>query len=249
MPPVQNSPRHKRGYASSGSICPVIAGLILLQASAVSGAQAAGGPEPLKPLSPGQIFIFFFLMLGPLKIIGPFARLTQGADVWLAHRIAWRAMLFSIFALLLAALVGESFLQRFNMPLPVLALAGGIVLFLVALQGILQQFTPPAPSAGEAAPATLRMAITPIAFPTIVTPYGIAALIVFVALSPDWHGRLVIGGILLGIMVLNVAAMLLARHILRFLGVFLQILGAVLGIIQVALGLQIILNSLRRLWV
>jgi multiple antibiotic resistance protein len=166
MPPVQNSPRHKRGYASTRSICPVIAGLILLQASAVSGAQA-----------------------------------------------------------------------------------GGIVLFLVALQGILQQFTPPAPSAGEAAPATLRMAITPIAFPTIVTPYGIAALIVFVALSPDWHGRLVIGGILLGIMLLNVAAMLLARHILRFLGVFLQILGAVLGIIQVALGLQIILNSLRRLWV
>jgi small neutral amino acid transporter SnatA (MarC family) len=31
--------------------------------------------------------------------------------------------------------------------------------------------------------------------------------------------------------------------------VFLQILGAVLGIIQVALGLQIILNSLQRLWV
>jgi multiple antibiotic resistance protein len=93
------------------------------------------------------------------------------------------------------------------------------------------------------------MAITPIAFPTIVTPYGIATLIIFVALSRDWQGRMVIGAILLGIMLLNLAAMLLARHLLRFLGVFLQILGAVLGIIQVALGLQIILNSLRRLWV
>ncbi len=249
MASMQDSLRQQSGCVSLGSVCPVLVGLILLQSSAASGAQAAGGPEPMKSFSAGQTFLVFFLMLGPLKIIAPFARLTQGADVWLAHRIAWRAMLFSIFALLLAALVGESFLQRYNMPLPVLALAGGIVLFLVALQGILQQFTPPAPSAGAAAPATLRMAITPIAFPTIVTPYGIAALIVFVALSPDWHGRLVIGGILLGIMLLNVAAMLLARHILRFLGVFLQILGAVLGIIQVALGLQIILNSLRRLWV
>ncbi len=212
--------------------------LLLLQASAAWGGQAAGGPEPMKPFSVGQMFLVLFLMLGPLKIIGPFARITQGADTWLAHRIAWRAILFASFALLLTALVGESFLERYNMPLPVLALAGGIVLFLVALQGILQQFTPPAPSTGETAPATLRMAITPIAFPTIVTPYGIAALIIFVALSPAWHGRLVIAVILLGIMLLNVVAMLLARHILRFLGVFLQILGAILGIIQVALGLQ-----------
>jgi len=246
---MRNSPRKKREHAPSRSIWPVIVGLTLLHASAASGAQATGGPEPMKSLSAGQIFLFFFLTLGPIKIIGPFAKTTQGADVWLAHRIAWRAILFSIFALLLAALVGESFLQRYNMPLPVLALAGGVVLFLVALQGILQQFTPPARSEGPAAAATLSMAITPIAFPTIVTPYGIAALIVFVSLSPDWQGKLVIGAILLGIMLLNVVAMLLARHLLHFLGVFLQILGAVLGIIQVALGLQIILSSLRRLWV
>jgi multiple antibiotic resistance protein len=223
-------------------------GLTLLQASAAWGAQAAGGPAPMQPFSAGQIFIFFFLTLGPIKIIGPFAKMTQGADIWLAHRIALRAILFSIFALLLAALVGERFLQRYNMPLPVLALAGGIVLFLVALQAILQQFTPPARSEGQAPAPTLNMAITPIAFPIIVTPYGIAALIVFITLSPDWAGRLVIGVILLGIMLLNMVAMLLARHLLRFLGVFLQVLGAVLGIIQVALGLQIIVASLQRLW-
>jgi multiple antibiotic resistance protein len=237
MAPMQRSLEKKRPDASFRSIWPFVVGLI------------PGGPEPMKPLSAGQIFIFFFLMLGPIKIIGPFAKLTRGADPRLAHRIAWRAILFASLALLVAALLGESFLERYNMPLPVLALAGGIVLFLVALQGILQQFTPPARSEGPAAPPTLNMAITPIAFPTIVTPYGIAALIVFIALSPGWQGKLVVGVLLLGIMLLNVAAMLLARHILHFLGVFLQILGAVLGIIQVALGLQIILNSLRRLWV
>jgi multiple antibiotic resistance protein len=249
MAPMQRSLEKKRPDASFRSIWPFVVGLILPAASTAWGAQVPGGPEPMKPLSAGQIFIFFFLMLGPIKIIGPFAKLTRGADPRLAHRIAWRAILFASLALLVAALLGESFLERYNMPLPVLALAGGIVLFLVALQGILQQFTPPARSEGPAAPPTLNMAITPIAFPTIVTPYGIAALIVFIALSPGWQGKLVVGVLLLGIMLLNVAAMLLARHILHFLGVFLQILGAVLGIIQVALGLQIILNSLRRLWV
>lgn len=249
MDHVQNSLRKTARHAPSRSIRVVLAGLILLPASAAWGAQAAGGPEPMKPLSAQQIFLFFFLTLGPIKIIGPFARITQGADAWLAHRIAWRAILFASLTLLLAALVGESFIEKYEMPLPILALAGGIVLFLVALQTVLQQFTPPARSEGEAATATLSMAITPIAFPTIVTPYGIAALIIFISLSPDWEGRLAIGAILLGIMLLNVIAMLLARHILHFLGVFLQILGAVLGIVQVALGLQIILNSLQRLWV
>ena len=248
MAPMQNSLPQKRGGASARRLWPALAGLILFQASVASGAQAAGGPEAMKPVSPQQIFLFFFLTLGPIKIIGPFARLTQGADTRLAHRIAWRAILFAGLALLLTALVGESVLQRYNMPLPVLALAGGIVLFLVALQTVLQQFTPPARDAGEAGVPTLSMAITPVAFPTIVTPYGIAALIIFIAVSADWEGRLVIGAMLLGIMLLDLAALLLARHLLHFLGVFLQILGAVLAIIQVALGLQIILNALKRLW-
>ncbi len=238
-----------RGCLSSGRLGPLAMGLILLQAEAAWGAQAGGGPAPMRSLSVGQIFTFLFLMLGPIKVVGPFARITQGADPLLAHRIALRAIVFSILALLLAALIGESFLKRYDMPVPVLALAGGIVLFLVALQTVLQQFTPPAQSEGTAAPATLSMAITPIAFPTIVTPYGIAALIIFITLSPDWRGRLFLGLMLLGIMVLDLVAMLLARHILHFLGVFLQILGAVLAIIQVALGLQIIFNSLRRLWI
>jgi multiple antibiotic resistance protein len=92
------------------------------------------------------------------------------------------------------------------------------------------------------------MAMAPLAFPTIVTPYGISTLIVFLALSPDIQGQLIIGAILLAIMLLNLMAMLLARPILRFLGVFLQILGAVLGVVQVSLGLQIINSSLRMLW-
>ncbi len=245
----QNSLPSRRPCASSRRLWPLVVGLLLLQADAVFGTQAGGGPEPMKPFSAGQMFTFFFLMLGPIKMIGPFAKMTQGADLRLARRIALWAILFSMVALLLAGLVGESILPRFNMPLTVMALAAGIVLFLVALQAILQQFTPPARSEGPAAVPTLSIAITPIAFPIIVTPYGIAALIVFAALSPDWRGELIIGAILLGIMLLNLVAMLLARHILRWLGVVLQILGAVLGIIQVALGLQIILNSLRRLWV
>jgi multiple antibiotic resistance protein len=194
-----------------------------------------------------QIFTFLFLMLGPLKIIAPFAKMTQGADAALTRRIALRATLLASLGLLFAALLGEKFLSSYGIPVPVLALSAGIILFLVALQNILQQFAPPAPQSAAIAPSTptLSLALMPLAFPTIVTPYGIAALVVFLAFSNDLHGRLVIGGSVLAIMILNLIIMIMTRRIPPWLGVLLAILGAVLSIIQVALGLQIIHNSLK----
>ena len=220
----------------------------LLDAGIASAAEAADSQAELRPIPMAQISTFLFLMLGPFKIVGPFARMTQGADAGLTRRIALRATLFSSLALLIAAIFGETLLSKYRIPVPVLALSAGIILFLVSLQNTLQQFTPPTSWSKEVAEPTLNVAMTPLAFPTIVTPYGIAALIVFLALSPDLQNRLVIGTLVLAIMLLNLIVMLMTRHVLRYLGVFLQILGAVLGIVQVALGLQIISSSLRGLW-
>jgi multiple antibiotic resistance protein len=94
---------------------------------------------------------------------------------------------------------------------------------------------------------TMDMALTPLAYPTIVTPYGIAALVVFLALSPSLQGRLIIGAVVASIMLVNLIVMLSMRHILPVLGVLLPILGAVLGVVQVALGLQVINISLKAL--
>jgi multiple antibiotic resistance protein len=203
----------------------------------------------MKQFPLAHIFTFMFLMLGPFKVIGPFARATQGADAALTRQVALRSTLFASLGLLIAAFLGEGILRKYGIPVPVLALSAGIILFLVALQNTLQQFAPPAPQ-GEAVPmptpmATLNMALTPLAFPTMVTPYGIAALVVFLAVSPDPQSQLMIGGIVLAVMLLNLIVMMLTRHIPPSLRVLLAILGAVLGVIQVALGIQIIQNSLK----
>jgi multiple antibiotic resistance protein len=200
-----------------------------------------------------QVFTFLFLMLGPFKIIGPFAMVTNGADPALTRRIALWATLFSSLALLVAAFLGESILSSYGIPLPVLSLAAGLILFLVALLNILQQFRPPTNhGAQDTEPVslpTMKTALTPLAFPAIVTPYGIAALVVFLALSPDVRSRLLVGAVMLAIMLLNLFFMLMTRHMLPVLTVLMPILSAVLGIVQVALGLQIINNSLRALGV
>ena len=222
----------------------------LLGASTTAAAEAVSNHEPMtRPLA--QIFTFLFLMLGPFKIIAPFSRITKGADARFTRQLALRATLFASLALLLAAFLGEGFLSSYGIPIPILALSAGIILFLVALQTVLEQFAPPMSHSeavtGPTATPSLNMAMTPLAFPTIVTPYGIATLIVFLAISPGLQTQLTIGAIVLAIMLLNLIVMILTPHIRPLLGTALAILGAVLSVIQVALGLQIIHNSLKAL--
>jgi len=198
--------------------------------------------------TPVQIFFLLFIMLGPFKILGPLAKITRGASPALIRTICFRAILFATIILLLAAVIGDNMLANFGIPLPILALAGGVILFLVALLNVLQQFeTHDLSPVPEAAPPPLRVAMNPLAFPTIVTPYGIAAVIVFMALSPDMHGKLTVVYIVLAIMAINLIFMLVNRFIFKVLAVILPLLGAILGLVQVALGLKIMYNALRAL--
>jgi multiple antibiotic resistance protein len=192
-----------------------------------------------------QVFAFLFLMLGPFKIIGPFAKITLGATPELTRQIAFRAIIFSSIVLLLAAFLGARIMSNFNIPMPILAISGGIILFLVALLNIIKQFGTSLSNEENVITPTLNMALNPLAFPTIVTPYGIAAVIVLLALSPDLTSKLTVGAIVLGIMALNLIFMLITRYIFKIIAIFLALLGAILGVVQVALGLMVIYNQFR----
>lgn len=220
--------------------------------AADAAAQTSAAPAPLDQLPLGQVFTMLFLMLGPFKIIGPFFKITQGADAARTRQIAVWATLFSALALLIAGLLGESILRSYGIPLPILALAGGIILFLVALQSVLAQFQPAEPHPADPSVAlapVMKVAMAPLAFPTIVTPYGIAAVVILVALGKAATDQLAIGAAVVAIMVLNLIVMLVARRLQTLFAIALPILGAVLGVVQVALGLDIIDNALRQLGV
>ncbi|MGH8445988.1 MAG: MarC family protein, partial [Solimonas sp.] len=132
-----------------------------------------------------------------------------------------------------------------NISVPVLALTGGIILFLVALQTVLQQASGPSRIPQAEPQQGLHLAINPLAFPIIVTPYGIAAVIVFAALMRDDNdAKLMLAGAVLLILTLDWLAMLFADTVLKWAGTALQIFAVVLGVTQIALGLQVIMHNL-----
>ena len=220
----------------------IVAAMLVPVAAA---AQSAGVLTTQRPLTWGMIFALLFLMLGPIKLLGPFAAATKDCDSIFRRRLATRAFLFSLAAVTIAAGLGNQMLDNFAIPVLVLQIAAGLILFLVALQAVMQQYKPTSSEPTE--PITLALAFSPLAFPTIVTPYGIAAVTILISLSPTTQASLTLTGVVYLILFLDWLAMLAAHTIVRWSGPLLLLLGVILGVNQVALGLQLMLGGIEGL--
>jgi multiple antibiotic resistance protein len=205
-------------------------------------------PEASALLGLGAVFTLLFVTLGPVKILGPFAQLTRDADEAKVKQIAVRAFPLAVVAVVAGGFAGRALLGNWGISIPALMLAGGIIFFLVGLNLVLEQYQP-APAAPPLPAAPMAAALR-LAFPTVVTPYGIAAVIALLVNSPDAARTASVVVILIGVMVLNLLAMLYSRRLMGGATVMaLQIFGAVLGVLQVALAVQLILRGLRELGV
>ena len=208
-----------------------------------------GLPEASALLGLGVVFVLLFITLGPIKILGPFVQLTRDVDEAKMKQIAVRAFVLAVIAVVVGGFAGRILVQNWQISVAALTLAGGIIFFVVGLRLVLEQYQP-AHAAPVPLPEAPMAAALRIAFPTLVTPYGIAALIALLVNSPDAARTASILAILIGVMVVNLLAMLYARWIVGGVIVLaLVIVGAVLGVLQVALAVQMILRGLRDLGV
>jgi len=185
-----------------------------------------------------------FVVFSPLKVIGPFVTLTRGTERAFCRQLAWRATLFAAIGVVVASVIGQRILLRWGIAQAILLLAGGLIWFLVALLTVFQPYFPVLQRHLPVDQPSRALALTPLAFPTIVTPYGTATLIVLIATMKTLEQKgvlLVLTGVIL---LLNWLAMIFARPILRLLAIPLELIGWVLGVLQVALALQLIYLAL-----
>jgi multiple antibiotic resistance protein len=224
-------------------------GTLVFAAAAWAGAADSGPAPGPTPFTPGKVFTFLFLTLGPFKLLGPFHRLTQGRDARFRMRLALGGLFYSVLALIAAATLGQSVLGKWDISPRVLQLTAGLILFLVALRPVLEQYgareQAEAAEASTSSPSALMF--SPLAFPSIVTPYGIALLMLLFAARPDHMPQLLaVAGLVL---VINLVAMLSAHRVLRIplVAPALGVVGIVMAVLLVALGVQTTVNALRGL--
>lgn len=220
--------------------------LLLILVPLAVEAQTSSVLATKRPVTWGMIVALLFLMLGPIRLVRSFAAATRGCDHAFRLRLATRAFVYAVGAVTIAAALGKRMLDNFAIPVQVLQIAAGVILFLVALQAVMQQYSA-ARSPERSETPTMAMAFSPLAFPTIATPYGIAAVTILVTLAPTTGVAMTVAAAVYAILFLDWLAMLGAHVIERWLGSLLLLLGVVLGVNQVALGLQLMLGGISGL--
>lgn len=197
-------------------------------------------------LSLGMYLTAFFVMFGPAKLVAPFIHLTAGLDRRAARHLALKGAALACAGGAVAAVLGQRALVTWGISRPVLLLAAGIVLFIVALHKTLAPYEPPAGPHPEQ-PSPPHPALSPLAAPLILTPYGLATFILILAITGDLQRQLVVFGLFLVVMLLDLLVMWFVWPIVRWGGGLLALVGSVLGVLQVALGLQLSLEALSLL--
>ncbi|NDV01618.1 MarC family protein [Pseudoroseicyclus tamaricis] len=202
----------------------------------------------IEPAALITVFTTLFVIIDPPGLVPVFIALTSGMDPRHRRTLALRAIAVS--AVLMAAflLLGEAVLGFVGITLPAFRIAGGVLLFLTALDMLFErrQDRRRGQAEGEVAAPDHDPSVFPLALPLIVGPGAITTLILFAGQS-DGPGDLLavaaVAGAILGIVFL---AFLAAPSIERLLGaVGINVVTRVLGMLLAALSVQFILDGLR----
>ncbi len=179
------------------------------------------------------LFIILFTLAGPIKMIPVFHVIALQLDPGRRNGFAVKAALIAFGGVVLASLTGAMQIQKVGISGGALAIAAGLVLAIVGLRPLigLEEKTR---SSGKLEPLSF-------AFPTILPPHAFGLIILFslyASSTADTVAIILVGGAL---MLLNLIGMLGSRWVMGTIGATpLRVFGAVFGIMQLALGIQIL---------
>lgn len=203
-------------------------------------------------MNPGQlvnIFVVLFVVIDPLGTASIFAVLTRGMTVQQRRGVALRGVLIAAFILVVFGLIGRTLLQLLGIGMPAFRLAGGILLFMLAIDMVLaRQSGLRGATPAERSEAIRRddISVFPLAFPLLAGPGALTILLILMGSGPPGMRFALILGLLLLVLALTLAALILAPRLMRLLGeTGTNVVDRLLGVILAALAMQFVIDGLR----
>lgn len=192
--------------------------------------------------------ITFFVVIDPPGCAPIYAGLTAGATPVHARAMALRAVLVAAGILLVFALFGEALLHGLGISLASFRIAGGIMLFLIALEMVFEKRTERREdrAAKVAAEPHEDVSIFPMAMPMIAGPGSIASVMLLMGRNEGIERSLVVLGALATILLLTLVSLLAAGPIIRVLGAKIEaVITRLLGVLLAALAVQFVIDGIK----
>lgn len=189
-------------------------------------------------------FVTLFVIIDPIGLVPLFVALTQGMTTRERRAIGLRAVLVAAFILLLFAAAGEAVLGFVGISMPAFRIAGGILLFLTALDMLFERRSKRRKDQTEE--DRPDPSVFPLAIPLIAGPGAIATMILLAGEHPGLAGLATITGVMLAVLVIVMLLFLSASLFERALGrVGINVVTRLLGMLLAALSVQFVLEGLR----
>ena len=194
-------------------------------------------------------FITFFVVIDPPGCAPIYASLTSSVPERDRRIMAARAIFVAALILLFFALLGEQMLSALGISLDSFRIAGGIMLFLIALEMVFEKRTERREDRAQEIieqPEIEDVSIFPMAMPMIAGPGSIAAVMVLTSQNDGIDNALVILGALGGVLLLTLIGLLAAGPMMRILGNKVEaVITRVLGVLLGALAVQFVVDGLN----
>ncbi len=190
----------------------------------------------------GEALVTLLVILDPLGNIPVFLVLTGGLSGRARNQASYLSVLVAAIVVILFALFGQVLLQYLNISLESLMVAGGVLLFLVAIEMLRGGGDLLSASHEEA-----NVAFVPLGTPLLAGPGAIVATMVLIRQHPSVAGHL---SVILGVL----AALVLVLITLRFASSCARFIRPsaihfttrIMGLLLTAIAVQLVVGAIAR---
>ena len=194
-------------------------------------------------------FVTLFVVIDPPGCAPIYAGLTSGATRRQATSMAIRASAIAAIILLIFALFGEQLLGALHIELNSFRLAGGIMLFVIAMDMVFEKRTQRREERAEKVkltPEVEDVSVFPMAMPMIAGPGSIATIMLLMAKAEGTEATLVILGAMLAVVGLTLLALVAAGPLMKLLGSKVEaVITRLLGVLLAALAVQYVIDGVK----
>lgn len=194
-------------------------------------------------------FVTMFVVIDPPGCAPIYASLSHGASDLQRRSMALRAVFIATCILLVFALYGKQLLGVLGIDLNSFRIAGGIMLFLIAMDMVFEKRTQRREDRAQKiveTPEIEDVSVFPMAMPMIAGPGSIATVMLMMSRADGMVQRLVVLGAMAAVLVLMLVSLLAAGPLMKLLGAKIEaVITRLLGVLLAALAAQFVIDGLK----
>jgi multiple antibiotic resistance protein len=198
----------------------------------------------------GSALVTFLVIIDPPGCAPIFASLTKGASPAQRRAMAIRSSLIAWIILLFFALLGRPLLHALGISLASFRIAGGIMLFFIAIDMVFERRTERREKRAEAienSPEIEDVSVFPMAMPMIAGPGSIASAMLWVSRAESPVHVAVVLGAITTVMAMTLITLLAAGPLMKLIGDKVEAaITRILGVILAALAAQFVIDGLKQ---